>query len=418
MALEIGTATDHADLFQKLRAFLVMGSNAVGTLTLTGNALNTETVTIDAKTYTFLSVLVNVDGNVLIGATPADTINNLVAAIMLDPGAGTTYAAATTVHPTAYAHKGTGDTLVAMAKAAGTGGNSLATTETLSNASWGDTTMNDGGVNPWTELRYDSTNKLVNFQAPGLSGSEEIHFGFGYEENVGLDAYALTGWMFKAYNSGLPYAAQPGNSAVKYQPLWNTSTPYWFIANGQRVIIVTKVSTVYTASYIGKFLPYGTPGEYPQPYYLGMVSPSNTRWSAAGYLIKNFWDPTSSGAQILHPSGTWRDAGNFTSSNTPIQLNTSSAYVWPFNADIVLNIQVGFWSVIRDNIDASYTLFPLRLVGDSPDLDWYGELQGGYAISGFNQASEDINIVDGARHLVVQDVSNTGRFNYAAILLE
>lgn len=419
MALQIGTATSHSDLFDKLRAFLVLGSNATGTLTLTGNAADTETVTIDAKVYTFQATLTNVDGNVLVGASASASIDNLVAAIMLDPGAGTLYATATTVHPTAYARQGAGDTLVVMAKTAGTAGNSLATTETLGAGSWADTSMNDGGVNPWVELRYDSTNKLVNFEAPGLSGTDEIHVGLGYVENVGTDAYALTGWMFQAYNSGLGYQSQPGNSAIRYQPVWNSTMPYWFIANGQRVIVVTKVSTVYTSSYIGKFLPYGTPGEYPQPYYLGMSVDSNIRWSSGGDLLKSFFDPTSTGAQILLPSGSWANSGNWTATaSSPLLLNTSAAYVWPYNSDTSGQIQASFLASIRDNIDGSYALYPLRLVGDSPSLDWYGELQGAYCISGFGQASEDVNIVDGARHLVVQDVNKTGRHNYAALLLE
>jgi hypothetical protein len=65
--------------------------------TFTANPTNSQTVTVGGKTYTFQTALTNVDGNVLIGASPE---LNLIAAVNLDPsGAGVTYAAATTANP-------------------------------------------------------------------------------------------------------------------------------------------------------------------------------------------------------------------------------------------------------------------------------------------------------------------------------
>ena len=120
------------------------GVAATGTLTLTGNALNAETVTIDTKVYTFQTVLTDVDGNVLIGATASDSLDNLIAAITLGAGSGTLYAASMTLHPTATAAAGAGDTMDASANAQGTAGNTIATTETLTNGSWGGATLSGG----------------------------------------------------------------------------------------------------------------------------------------------------------------------------------------------------------------------------------------------------------------------------------
>lgn len=118
---------------------------ARATLTLTGLPLDTETITVGARTYTFQDVLTNVDGNVKIGATAAATINNLVAAINLGGGAGTAYAAATTANTQVTAVDGPGDTVIFTAKAPGTGGNAYASTETLTNGSFGGATF-AGGV--------------------------------------------------------------------------------------------------------------------------------------------------------------------------------------------------------------------------------------------------------------------------------
>lgn len=120
---------------------------ATGVLTFSGgNALDTETVTLDVKTYTFNTILGSGDGDVLIGTTASDSIDNLVAAITLGAGSGTLYAAATTLHSTVTASAGVGDTMDVVAKTGGTGGNSIATTEGLTFGSFGGGTLSGGAA--------------------------------------------------------------------------------------------------------------------------------------------------------------------------------------------------------------------------------------------------------------------------------
>jgi len=114
-------------------------------LTLSGNASNTNTVVIGAKTYTFQTTLTDVDGNVKIGASASDSIDNLIAAINLAAGAGTTYAASMTAHPldslpdSVIASAGAGDTMdLVVNNGAMT---SIATTETLGSGAWGAATI-------------------------------------------------------------------------------------------------------------------------------------------------------------------------------------------------------------------------------------------------------------------------------------
>lgn len=147
---------------------------ATGTLTLTANAGNTETVTINAKVYTFQTVLTDTDGNVLIGATASDSIDNLIAAINLASGGGTTYAASTTVHPTVSAAVGAGDTMVATAKSphsTGTGGNLLTTTEGLANGSWAAATLLGGtiGAVPRSMLAWSLNTGIASVLAIGTN---------------------------------------------------------------------------------------------------------------------------------------------------------------------------------------------------------------------------------------------------------
>lgn len=108
------------------------------TLEIGETVLNTETVTIDVKVYTFQTTLTDVDGNVLIGATFAESLANLIAAVNLDVGAGTTYAASMTLHPTVEALPSGAD-MIARAKVPGVAGDSIAVAETLT-----------GVLNLWT----------------------------------------------------------------------------------------------------------------------------------------------------------------------------------------------------------------------------------------------------------------------------
>lgn len=105
----------------------------LGTLTLTGLPLDTETVVIGTKTYTFQDTLTDVDGNVKIGASASDSIDNLIAAINLGAGAGTAYAASMTANTGFTAEAGAGDTMRLYDEESSAG----ATTETLTNGSWG-----------------------------------------------------------------------------------------------------------------------------------------------------------------------------------------------------------------------------------------------------------------------------------------
>lgn len=103
-----------------------------GTLTMDTNPTDADTMTIDTKVYTFQDTLTDADGNIKIGATLADTKDNVIAAMTLGGTAGTDYATSMTVHPTVFpaAAWATND-LVLTAKVPGSAGDSIATTETF-----------------------------------------------------------------------------------------------------------------------------------------------------------------------------------------------------------------------------------------------------------------------------------------------
>ena len=120
-----------------------IGTQATGTLTTTGVFSNNETVTIGTQTYTLKSPFVNAADNIDASGTTAATLDNLKRAINGDGVAGTNYGTGTVVSTVAYATS-TATTLDLMAKQGGTAGNSVATTETAANASFGAATLTGG----------------------------------------------------------------------------------------------------------------------------------------------------------------------------------------------------------------------------------------------------------------------------------
>lgn len=125
------------------------GVFATQTLSTTGQPADTNTVTIGSTVYTFktaLSTGPTVAYEVLIGASETATNANLALAINGGSGEGTNYSTGTVAHPDVTA-VGAATTVVITAIVDGTAANSIVTTETHANGSWGGATMT-GGVDP------------------------------------------------------------------------------------------------------------------------------------------------------------------------------------------------------------------------------------------------------------------------------
>lgn len=123
----------------------VRGPDAAAFGTLTGTTIaNGNTVTIGSNVYTFQTVLTNVAGNVAVGASDSDSLDNLIAAINGDAGGGTLYAEDTVAHPDVTAAAGAADTMDVFAAVAGANGNAIATTATLSAGDFGAATLTGG----------------------------------------------------------------------------------------------------------------------------------------------------------------------------------------------------------------------------------------------------------------------------------
>lgn len=153
---------------------------ARGTLTVTGAISDGDTVRI-ADTYYRLSTG-SLDSSspagtaanpwrVLIGASNADTMENLYAAIGDTGTAGTQYSTALTAHTTAVQVNRTGTTVTVRYYLYGIAGNATTTTETGANLAWGAATLSGGGSPSLTQVATPDDVAIVSV---GYIGSHVI----------------------------------------------------------------------------------------------------------------------------------------------------------------------------------------------------------------------------------------------------
>jgi hypothetical protein len=265
------------------------------------------------------------------------------------------------------------------------------------------------------------------WEAPGNGGLDAIIVGASAFSNVTEDYYNWRLGGFSAFDSSLPFNQQAGYVGGPSQakpspvlPLWNSTIPFWFVANGRRVIVIAKVSTVYTSAYLGLMSSYMAPGAFPLPLVVGgslsfqttepAATSSNWRWSYSGTEMRAFpiCNPASlnqdsdSQLRLRLVSGTWR--GFDANSN-----DATFGKVWPYSS-----LPVATWDW-RPNLDGGYPMLPVVLHDNTPNV--YGELEGVKGITGFSQGVENVITVGGIQHLVVQNVFRNTKADFFAVRL-
>jgi hypothetical protein len=390
MSVLIGTASDYADLLNQLDTFLTGTGQALtpsfvgtgnGTIDAHGGSAGvSETITVTFTSATAFGVVGSVSGS--LGTGVVGTLFTSTKANLTITAGGTAFVA--------------------------------------TDAFTFDVTP------PWTSLRRTSGTEMI-WQAPGNGGLNQIIVGASIFSNVSADYYNWRLGGFTGFDSSLAFNMQAGYVGGPGQlnpspvlPLWNSTIPFWFVANGRRVIVVAKVSTVYVSCYLGFLSSYMSPGAFPYPLVVGgslcflftepVATSTNWRWSYTGAEMAAF--PigrtttlnTDSEAvlQLRLTSGRWR---GFSSINT----NNPTGGIWPYGWVTPAN-----WDWWPD-LDGGYSLLPVVLCDSTPNV--YGELDGVKALTGFSQSVENTVTVGGIPHLVVQNAFRTTHSDFFAVRL-
>lgn len=260
----------------------------------------------------------------------------------------------------------------------------------------------------------DTVDAEYYLRAPGLSGAEQIYINLRAYHNVSGDYYNVECRGAVGYLASSAFASQPGSSPPVFSYLWNqasTSIPFWFIANGQRVIVIAKVGTIYETIYLGKISIYGTPAQYPMPLYIGATGINQSqRYSIADNTHRSCWD--GNGSYLCNTDGSWllfQNQNNYSSSSTPSSPNN---WIWPWQYD-----QQQFPGWMTANYDGTYQVIPARLEGNNPSINVWGELDGVGFVTGYGNTAENTLTIGSDTWLVVPNVYRSSANNYAAIKL-
>lgn len=245
----------------------------------------------------------------------------------------------------------------------------------------------------WQTLRYTASgdHELI-LKSTGLSGLEEIFIGFCGYHDVALDYYNITVAAFSGYVPGNSFTTQPGYTAMS-MPTHNTNIPNWVSWNAQRVIVSVRVNTpAYTTLYAGKFFPYAMPSQYPYPIAVGsmLTAGAATRYSATTYTMP--YTGSKNTFQIRSPAGIW------------IQ---PKCYPWGQRDMSATNFLV--------DTSGHYPLVPVVMY-DSNGI--YGELDGIYYVSGYNNLAENTAVIDGKTYVFLLNRNLTGFTDYFAMRLD
>lgn len=251
-------------------------------------------------------------------------------------------------------------------------------------------------LNGWTTLRYlkptDGTARELILKGVGYSGTEEIFIGFRTYHSVSSDYYNMSVAGFIGYVDGNAFTEQPGyiESGI---PTHNLRIDYWLAVNPQRIIFGLKVGTpVYEHGYAGKFMPYARPTQYPYPMFVGgmLVGNTATRYSETTHSFPYYGNKAS--ARMRFVDGLWKQPE-----------------AWPTNNSYLMSTNMP-----RDS-NSNYALMPV-ILNDS--IGVYGELDGVYRISGFNNVVENTLTIGGITYVVLQDVYRTSFNNYIALRMD
>lgn len=274
--------------------------------------------------------------------------------------------------------------------------------------------------------------RTLYFKAKGLSGLDEIYIGLQDWQWVSRDIYNIALQGLTGYLAGVSLWNQPG--AVRLyggSELYNLTLQssgqaisYWFIANGRRVIIITRIANTYCTAYLGLFLPFSRPDQYPYPLFAGGSSYRlGFKYSnESQYYLTNFFKP-------LYNDSNY--------SNTPYYNRYCSAFYWngtmqPIRYGTVdySAIENSYWShqiigyiesnnflkSFGFNEDGSRPMCPLDIA--SPE-GIQGRLDGVAICSGKNANPEDyIADSDGTSNwILIPNVRSVGDYDFAAFHL-
>lgn len=281
----------------------------------------------------------------------------------------------------------------------------------------------------WVVQRYTTTSgaEELIMKGVGYSGTDQIYVGLKAYSDPINDNFGLILNGFNGFNTLLSFFEQPGAMtvaelppclpSVKSNPVNASAIEYWIIADAESFRIITRTGTVYHQAYIGFYLAYGTPPQYPYRLIIGGSGVCNsngipTKQNDVTTATQCFWKPidafngTTINAHVgslalKDPGGAWRRPYLSTGGTG----SSACTGTFPYVEDV--RGYLGGILNLRTNLDGSYPMQNIIIVDGNP-ANMFGEFTGMKHTTGFNLSSEDLVAYNSEDWLAVQNVFRTG----------
>lgn len=248
-------------------------------------------------------------------------------------------------------------------------------------------------------------------RGPGLAGTDQIFVGAQIYDNPDSDFYNLRIAGFTGYVAFNAFQNQPGSTEPGWGmigiPLWAGDISYWLIANGRRIALAAQVGGVADASYeslyMGFYLPYASPGQYPYPMMVSGMFPAD--WSTRYSDTSNPNNSPSASSIATNGHSVGYKGNRQHMRIRSVGGSWGSPSVWPYMNGMSL----------RDT-GGSYPAIPLVISDGSPNV--YGEIDGVCCVPGFGTiAAQDTLTMGSDSAIIIRDAFRTGNQDYYALRL-
>lgn len=282
------------------------------------------------------------------------------------------------------------------------------------------------GAQAWDVLKNTtdgfSQDGEVYLKGPGLAGADEIFVAIRTSHDVANNRYQ---WVLQGgvgFDTDLPFDGQPG--AIPNTVAWprvllaNSTMSYTFVANGRRLIVVAIVGTVIESCYCGWIIPYGPPGLWPAPLFIGGCHNSATAGTSDTGNGHSWWlrdfstnVSASSNAYLRMGDGTWRRMRQYAHATT---VAVSNPHVFAVPAALM---QLS--NNIVPCLDDTYWLRRMEVMLNAGQRETIAGMFDGVAwVAGHALSTADTFSVDAQTWYAFQNVFRTGVDDFAAVALE
>lgn len=246
------------------------------------------------------------------------------------------------------------------------------------------------GASNWTEIKWalNGSEREFMFRAPGLSGAEEIWGGIRTVTGTGYANLQIAGY-FGNRNASAPWDTVFDDQVLtqlRYVTCAELPIDYWLVANGQRLVCAFRIGSVWSAFYIGLFLPYCTPDQYPYPFYLGGSNDSATAQISDVTGHRLFTAPSQNTCATFLPINVWSDTRVFSASD---QYSSGTTMI-PISQSTEIGATNAYATATRANLDGSFNLFPIEIETSQAPGGRLGQLDGVFWVSGLDASGSVI----------------------------